>query len=685
MSAIKAVRGGRLPSLIQPELALVVMMAVVVAMLILPLPTALVDAFIGLNMAVAIVIFLSSFYVERILNFSTFPSIILFTTLMRLALSVTTSRLILLNGDAGHIVQAFGEFVVADNLVVGFVIFGIVTLVQFIVITKGSERIGEVVARFSLDGMPGKQMSIDADLRASAITNEQAQKRRQDVERESQLYGSYDGAMKFVKGDAIAGIIILLVNLIGGVAVGVLQQGMSFEHALKTFTLLTVGDGLVAQIPALLICVSAGFVVTRVSGERQNLGANILGELFNSNTVLCLGAGLVLLLGLLPGFPFWVFLILSAGLFGLFLWRGRAAKAAAAAEEASATGMVASGDSQGALGHDGAVKIGQESVPIIVLMPAPLVAAWTAGRYAERLKEAFQVRTGVQLPQMAVRTYGENAHAVSVLINEVPAHSGPVVLDHCRVLGPAPELEALGLLRVTAADGSAQWWVPRTNLESVKTLGFEIRDEFEELLSLITQAALINIGELFGIQETKYVLDEFEGKFPELVKETYRHVPMQRVAEVLQRLLREGISIRNMKIVLEALAQWGQREKDVILLVEHVRGALARYISARFARGGRIAVLAVSSATEELIRGGIRHGQGAAFLNLEPAKANELLGRFVMHVQEVSAFRHDVVVMVPPDIRRFVKRFIENRLPHTHVISFAEVSDTVSIDILRTL
>jgi type III secretion protein V len=401
--------------------------------------------------------------------------------------------------------------------------------------------------------------------------------------------------------------------------------------------------------------------------------------------VLCLGAVLVLLLGLLPGFPFWVFLMLSGGLFALFMWRSRAAKSASAADEETGAMGGAAGEHGGELGHDGSIKIGHESVPIIVLMPAPMVALWNTGRFAERLKEAFQVRTGVQLPQMAVRAFGDTPHEVSVLINEVPAQSGRLVLDHCRVLGPGPELEALGLLRIVAADGSTQWWVPRANLESVKTLGFELRDEFEELLNIITQAALMNIGELFGIQETKYVLDEFEGKFPELVKETYRHVPVQRVAEVLQRLLREGISIRNMKIVLEALAQWGQREKDVILLVEHVRGALARYISARFARAGRIAVLAVSSATEELIRGGIRHGQGAAFLNLEPAKANELLERFVLHAQEISVFRPDVVVMVPPDIRRFVKRFIENRLPHTHVISFAEVSDTVSIDILRTL
>ncbi|MFL9584705.1 EscV/YscV/HrcV family type III secretion system export apparatus protein [Stenotrophomonas sp. AB1(2024)] len=675
--------GARARGILRPEMALVVLMAVIVAMLIIPLPTFLVDLLIGLNMAVAIVIFLSSFYVERILNFSTFPSVLLFTTLMRLALSVSTSRLILLDADAGHIISAFGDFVVGDNLVVGAVIFAIITLVQFIVITKGSERIGEVVARFSLDGMPGKQMSIDADLRAEAITSEEAQRRRRDVERESQLYGSYDGAMKFVKGDAIAGIVIVFVNLFGGIAVGMLQHGMAFSQALNTFTLLTIGDGLVAQIPALLICISAGFIVTRVSGESNNLGANILGELFNSNVVLGTGAVLVLLLGLLPGFPLPVFAGLAVGLAAMLVWRLRRAKTADGTA-ASATGQ--GGAAAPAGKGDTAARLTSETLPLILLMPPPLHEAGMAGQWEEQLRHDAFVNTGMQLAPLVMRSHTPaQDHEVKVLINEIPAAASQVVGGHVRVWGRQDELDALDMGLVVPHDGGTARWVPADTHEDVRALGCDVSSDYEELRRLLHGAVLRNVGELFGIQEAKHVLDALEKRFPELVKETYRHMPIQRVAEVLQRLLREDVSIRNMKVVLETLAQWGQREKDVILLVEHVRGALSRYISARFARDGRIPAILVSSPVEDQIRAGIRQSQGAAYLNLEPAEAGELLDRFALHVGEVTAHRPDVVLMVAPDIRRFVKRFIENRLPSTPVLSFAEISDTVTLDVMRSL
>jgi type III secretion protein V len=677
--------GGRWKDLLRPELALIVLMTVVIGMLIIPLPTLLVDLLIGLNMAIAIVIFLSSFYVERILNFSSFPSVLLFTTLMRLALSVSTSRLILVDADAGHIVQAFGEFVVADNLVVGFVIFAIVTVVQFIVITKGSERIGEVVARFSLDGMPGKQMSIDADLRAEAITAEGAQRRRSEVERESQLYGSYDGAMKFVKGDAIAGIIILFVNLFGGISVGMLQHGMPFREALSTFTLLTIGDGLVAQIPALLICIAAGFVVTRVSGDSRNLGANILGELFGSNKVVCIAAVLVLLLGFLPGFPLAVFVALSGGLFAVFYFRSRTGASKTGSGEDGSVGASAEGG--GDKSGSSLDKLTAETVPVILLMPAPHIREWEGRKLDQRLKEAFQLQSGLRLPQFVARTFeNRDEHAIAVLINEIPAGGGRVVTGHMRVIGDGEDLSALNVgVSVPQEGGGEAIWVPAAREANVRAIGYDVRSDFDEIFSIVQGAVLRNISELFGIQETKNLLDEFEKKFPELVKETYRHMPVQRVAEVLQRLLREEVSIRNMKVILEALAQWGQREKDVILLVEHVRGALSRYISARFARNGRIPALVVAPATEDLVRSGIRQSQGAAFLNLEPAQANELLDRIAFHVQEATVSRADVVMLVAPDIRRFVKRFIENRLPTIHVISFSEISDAVSIDVVRTL
>lgn len=296
----------------RPELIVLAVMVLVIMMLIIPLPTYIVDFLIGLNITISLLIFMSSFYITRILNFMTFPALLLITTLFRLALSISTSRLILLDADAGEIITSFGEFVIGENLVVGFVVFSIVTIVQFLVITKGSERVAEVAARFSLDGMPGKQMSIDADLKSGIITNDEVKIRRKELGQESQLYGSFDGAMKFIKGDAIAGIVIIFVNLIGGISVGMAQMDLSISQALHTYTLLTIGDGLVAQIPALLISISAGFIVTRVGGENKNLGFSIMNELLAQDFALLVTAVLAFIIGFLPGFPTPVFLILSA-------------------------------------------------------------------------------------------------------------------------------------------------------------------------------------------------------------------------------------------------------------------------------------------------------------------------------------------------------------------------------------
>ena len=677
----------RLAGVLRPELSLVILMATIVAMLVIPLPTALVDLLIGLNMAAAILIFLGSFYVERILGFSTFPSVLLFTTLMRLALSVSTSRLILLDADAGHIVSAFGDFVVGDNIVVGAVIFAIITIVQFIVITKGSERIGEVVARFSLDGMPGKQMSIDADLRAEAIKPEEAQARRREVERESQLYGSFDGAMKFVKGDAIAGIVIVFVNLFGGMAVGMLQHGMPFEQALRTFTLLTIGDGLVAQIPALLICISAGFIVTRVGGEGLNLGAGIVKELLGRNLVLGVGAVLVLLMGFLPGFPLVVFMALSAALISLLVLRRRRERGSAARHgDASPAPAGGAGEGTRPVDSDGLGGAITETLPLLVMMRPDLHGRAQGERWETRIRDDIFLRSGLQLPALALRALPSAAeHHVQVLINEIPAAKGTVLAAHHRVLGDAEDLEMLSIGRSVKVGQSMVRWVPEADVEQIRQLGYDAASDYDELTRLVHGAVLKNVGELFGIQETKVLLDGVERRYPELVKETYRHMPVQRVSEVLQRLLREDVSIRNMRVVLETLAQWGQREKDVILLVEHVRSALARYISARFERDGRIAAIVVSPEIEEHVRGGIRQSQGAAFLNLEPADAADLIDRISLHVDQVSVRRPDVVLMVAPDIRRFVKRFIESRLPLLPVMSFAELSDSVSIDVLRSI
>lgn len=670
-----------LAGLARPELALVALMATIIAMLIIPLPTLLIDALIGLNMAIAIVIFLSSFYVERIIGFSTFPSVLLFTTILRLALSVSTSRLILVDADAGEIISAFGNFVVADNLVVGFVIFAIVTIVQFIVITKGSERVGEVVARFSLDGMPGKQMSIDADLRAGSITSEQAQERRRDVERESQLYGSYDGAMKFVKGDAIAGIIITFVNLFGGVAVGMWQHGMSFSEALSVFALLTVGDGLVAQIPALLICISAGFVVTRVSGESRNLGAGIIGELLGNRLVLTIAAVLVGIMGLLPGFPLLVFAVIAGGLAFLAY---RQPAMAAAAEAAKAADASAAEKSTGAGKKAG--RVATETLPLLVTLPPAILEQWRSRGYETRLLDALFLRTGLQLGNIAAEQAGHDAELARVYVNEVLAVESVLRAGHARLVGDADELLALGIEpKAIEHTSGTSLWIPDAQAESARRLGCLSRSTADELERLLLQAVTRNITELFGIQETKQVLDDVEKVAPELLKEVYRHVPVQRIAEVLQRLLREQVSIRNMRSILEALAQWGQREKDVISLVEHVRTALARYISDKAAHEGRLFAMVLAPQHEDRIRSGIRQGQDGAFLNLDPAVSVSLLDTLSGGLQPVLETRPEVVLLVAPDIRRYAKRFLESRHPQLLVMSYGEVSETVSLEVLKTL
>jgi len=306
-----------------PELIILLLMVTIIAMLIVPLPTYLVDFLIALNIVISMLVFLSSFYIDGILSFSTFPAVLLITTLFRLSLSISTSRLILNDADAGEIIETFGLYVIGDNLIVGFVIFFIVTITQFMVITKGAERVAEVAARFSLDAMPGKQMSIDADVKAGTLDADQAKDRRSILERESQLYGSFDGAMKFIKGDAIAGIIIIFVNFIGGISVGMNQHGMAMSEALHTYTMLTIGDGLVAQIPSLLIAVSAGFIVTRVNGEGDNMGKKILSQLINQPFIIGVAAILTLGVGMLPGFPMIVFFLLSMVLSGTFWFKIR--------------------------------------------------------------------------------------------------------------------------------------------------------------------------------------------------------------------------------------------------------------------------------------------------------------------------------------------------------------------------
>lgn len=691
----------------KPELIVLAIMVLVIMMLIIPLPTIVVDFLIGLNITIALLIFMSSFYITKILSFMTFPALLLITTLFRLALSISTSRLILLDADAGEIINSFGEFVIGENLVVGFVVFSIVTIVQFLVITKGSERVAEVAARFSLDGMPGKQMSIDADLKSGIINNDEVKIRRKELGQESQLYGSFDGAMKFIKGDAIAGIVIIFVNLIGGISVGMAQMGLSMTEALHTYTLLTIGDGLVAQIPALLISISAGFIVTRVGGENNNLGSSIMKELLAQDFALLVTAILALSIGFLPGFPTPIFIILAIILGGYYFkknWQSKKKKAQEKAENESneeeqdgeggedKKGLISnlfSGkkeEEENSLLKENISLSEAETLPLIITVSTKKKGYLSKIVFDKWLKKEFILQYGVLLPDIMIH-YSDKVdeNKVIILINEVRAEEIECPFPYFYVENPNDELISLGYTITETVDNKVTtYWIDGKNKESLKKLGFNIQPAEQYFYKKFANLITLNIVEFLGIQETKNILDKIEEKSPELLKECYRQVSIQRINEVLQRLVQEKIPIRNIKTIIGGLVQWGGKEKDSVLLTEHIRSILSRYISHFFTHDGQINVIVLSNEIEDLIRGGIRQTSGGTFLNLEPAELDMLIERITVAIDDIK-YNQEYVFLTAIDIRRFVKKLLENQFPQLSVLSYDELTSDIQINVLQSI
>ena len=682
----------------RPELGVIILMTMLIAMLIIPLPTWLIDVLIAINMVTATLIFVGSFHIRTIISFSSFPAILLMSTVFRLALSITTSRMILMQADAGRIVESFGSFVIGGDLVIGMTVFAIVTLVQFMVITKGSERVAEVCARFTLDGLPGKQMSIDADLRANVINGNQARELRRRLEHESQLYGSLDGAVKFVKGDALASILIIFVNFLGGIAMGVIRHGESFDQALETYTLLTVGDGLVAQIPALLISIATGFIVTRVNADDENLGTTMIKQLGAKGEVLLTAAALALAAGFLPGFPLLIFMAMAFLLLAVCVWRiGGPAKAwqrmrrwPAAGAAASSAADDESSTPGGAMGEHGVGDVMPEAVALTALLaPGRLAWARDVGLPALLDRECF-LRLGVKIPVVELRENPAiDPHSVIVLVNEIRAGEIRVGYGKHKVSSDPEVLRAYGTpLTDLSTDGDASFWVEADLAEheqGSQTPLFHSHRDTEELAERFSTIVARHVSEIFGIQETKDLLDQLEQKYPELVKETVRNAPMQRIANVLQRLVAERISIRNLKNILEAIAQWAPRERDNIMLVEHVRSTLGRYITEKFSRGRSVNVLVLSPQHEERVRRGVQQTANGTFLNMPPEDANALEEQLAARLAGVYLSLEDIVILTSADIRRFVKRVIEARYPQIDVISYSEISDHSRISVLHTV
>lgn len=679
----------------------------VVFMMILPLPTFVVDALIGINLCISAVLLMVAVYLSEVVYFSAFPAILLLTTLFRLALSITTTRLILLQADAGRIVETFGEFVVAGNLVVGAVIFLILTIVNFVVITKGSERVAEVSARFSLDAMPGKQMSIDSDIRAGLIEMEEARLRRGKLEKESQLYGAMDGAMKFVKGDAIAGLIIIAVNIIGGVLIGTNQHGLSTSEAMDIYAILTIGDGLVSQIPALLISITAGFIVTRVSSdENADLGSDIALQLINEPKALMIAAGILLGFAAIPGFPAGVFipLALICGIGGFMIMRSRknaadqaASKdmpsfAPALAESSSMPSFPVEGETDAETEKIKAVSF-QLTVPLIIDIASTVRGAIRPEKLdneVARVRRALYFDLGVPFPGINLRLNdGLKDGEYRIMVNEIPVASGCARPGYFIARETAENLKMFGIPFETGEDflpNTKSRWVSMKHQSTAERAGIQIMTLSSMLTYHLAHVLKNHASEFLGIQETMFLMSKMETDFGELTKEVTRSLPVTTLADVLQRLVREGISIRNMRTILQCLVEWGQKEKDPIILTEHVRGALSRYITYKFS-GGQSVIPAylLSKDVEDEIRGAIRETSGASYLALSPDVHRELMKATKATIGDLSKHTMMPVIMAPMDIRRFTCKIIEREFPDIPVLSFQELTPDVNIQPLERI
>lgn len=666
------------------DLALAVFLVFVIIMMILPLPTVLVDSLIATNISLSIVLLMVAIYIKTPLDFLGFPSVLLLTTLARLALSITTTRLILLDADAGAIVDTFGNFVVGGNLVVGLVIFLIITVVQFLVITKGSERVAEVSARFSLDGMPGKQMSIDSDMRAGLIDMEQARQRRSLIEKETQLYGAMDGAMKFVKGDAIAGLVIIMVNIIGGIMIGSFQQGMSMMEALQTYSILTIGDGMISQIPALFVSISAGMIVTRVSTEdSKDLGTDLATQVSKKPKALLVATGILVLFSLVPGFPTFIFLALAAGLgiMGLVMLQVYPDDGADHEDGAGSSKVAAPGSSAPRVEQNGM------TTPIMVELSQELARYITPDVMREELRkmrDSLYQNLGVPFPGVSVRYVSEcEAASYRLLFHEIPVAEGELPKGKILVRNQDNHLEVFGIpyepMRKSLGDSNAVW-VDEAHQDTVQKSGINYLDKPRVVTFHLHNTLARHAAEFIGIQETKQILQKVEQPLGELVREAQRLLPIQKMAEIFQRLVSESISIRNMRSILESIVEWGAREKDVVQLAEYVRTGQRRFICHKFSNPQKILpAYLIEESAEEAIRAGIRMTSAGAYLALEPEISEAFIRNIKQTVGEVASMAEVPVLVTSMDVRRYIRKLIELDLFELPVLSYQELTQDITV------
>lgn len=665
------------------DLSVLFSVILIVAMLVIPFPPILLSILIIINISLALIVLLTTMNMQEPLQFSIFPSLLLLLTLFRLGLNVSTTRSILSTGGAGKVVETFGSFVVGGNILVGLVVFLILIIIQFIVITKGAERVSEVAARFTLDAMPGKQMSIDADLNAGMLTESEARNRREKVAREADFYGAMDGASKFVKGDAIAGIIIVIINIIFGIIIGMLQQGMSIQESASHFTLLTVGDGIVSQIPALLISTATGIVVTRAASN-GNLGSDITEQLFAFPAMLYVTAGTIFLLGLFT--PIGVLLtgpiagLLALGAYLMSKNKQDQEEIEEVLEEQAEVEEMKSPESVIHLLQMDAIEF-EFGYGLI-----PLADANQGGDLLDRIvmiRRQLALELGLVIPVVRIRdniALNPNEYRLKIKGNEVA--KGELLLDHYLAMSPTPDDDPIeGIETIEPSFGLPAKWISEAEKDQAEMLSYTVVDPASVVSTHITEKIRQNTHELLGRQETKQLIDHLKESYPVLVDEvTPNPLAVGDIQKVLAKLLKEKVSIRNLVTIFETLADYGKLTTDTDLLTEYVRQALARQITAQYARENEsLKVVTCSGRVEKVIADSVQQTEHGNYLSLDPESSESVIQSVAREIEQLSLRQETPVLLCSPPIRMYVKQLLERYFPDLPVLSYNELEANVEV------
>lgn len=664
----------------QSDVVLAILMVVIVAMLIIPLPTALLDVFLVFNITGSLLVLLLALYVKEPVALNTFPTILLVLTLFRLALNVSTSRLILLHGEAGHVVEAFGNFVVQGNYAVGIVIFLILIIIQFVVITNGSGRISEVVARFTLDAMPGKQMAIDADMNSGLIDEAQARERRKALQREADFYGTMDGATKFTKGDATAGLVITVVNIVGGILIGVFQQGREIGQALQLFTLLTIGDGLVSAIPALLISTGTGILVSRAASE-ENLGRDISTQILADPKPLMIVSGMLVAMSIVPGLPTLPFLTVGAGMGWLayILRQGKQAEAHAAEAAEAAKATEADVMPKGPENVMNLLKIDPMELEIGYRL-IPLVDAAQGGDLLERItmiRRQTAIKLGIVLPPIRVRDNLQlKPKEYRINLRGIEISRGEIQIDHYMAMNSGMAFEEIeGIPTTEPVFGLPAVWITEDQKERAELAGYTIFDASSVVATHLTEVIKAHAPEILTRQDVQGLLDNIKQDAPAVVGELVPDLMgVGDVQKVLQNLLKDRVSIRDLMPILESLATNARLTKDLDMLTEHARSSLARAIcKGALAPDGTLPVVTLDPNLEQLLGNSIQVTDQGAFVALEPGMASKLIRGVSDVVERVMAQGNTPVVLCSSKVRLVFRRLIERKFPNLMVMAYNEV------------